>query len=40
MTTVTETTEEMAIEKVRWTSADIELFPNDDTRHEIAEIFE
>jgi Uma2 family endonuclease len=35
MTTVTESTKEMAIAKVRWTSADIELFPNDDTRYEI-----
>ena len=35
MTVVTESTKEMAIAKVRWTSADIELFPNDDTRYEI-----
>ena len=35
MTTVTESTKEMAIAKVRWTSADIELFPNDDIRYEI-----
>jgi Uma2 family endonuclease len=35
MTVVTESTKEMEIAKVRWTSADIDLFPNDDTRYEI-----
>jgi Uma2 family endonuclease len=35
MTTVTESTKEMAIAKVRWTSTDLELFTNDDTRYEI-----
>jgi hypothetical protein len=35
MTTVTESNEEMANAKVSWTFADIDLFPNDDTRYEI-----
>ena len=35
MTIATISTEEQAIAKVRWTSADLELFPNDDTRYEI-----
>ncbi|MEI6329557.1 MAG: Uma2 family endonuclease [Pseudanabaena sp. ELA645] len=35
MTVVTESTKEMVIAKVRWTSTDLELFPNDDTRYEI-----
>ncbi len=37
MTTVTESTKETAIAKVLWTSADLELFPNDDTRYEIVD---
>lgn len=29
------TTQELEIAKVRWTSSDLELFPDDDTRYEI-----
>jgi Uma2 family endonuclease len=35
MTIATISTDDKAIAKVRWTSADLELFPNDDTRYEI-----